>query len=367
MYDFCSADYHCRICLGLWMVSGEYVEALADVLSMLWNQLWNQYGSNYGKGTAGKPENGGSIAQTEAGDSGIIIYKNDYFVLGGEKMKYRIECMELTKSFQEKEVLKGLNLKVEQGEIIGLLGPSGAGKTTLIKILTGQLRQTSGIARLSGKDTDKLDYEIYKKMGMMLDNLGLYERLTVYDNLMLFARLYELPKNKIDDVLHHVGLWEGRKYAVSKLSKGMRGRLALARAVLHEPDILFLDEPTTGLDPSTAEEIHGLIRKEQERGATVFLTTHNMAEAEKLCQHVALLHEGAIVEYGVPEEICRRYNHQNKLRIHLHNGTDVELANDRTAGEAVRNYLEAEELETIHTSEPNLETVFMELTGRGLE
>lgn len=282
-------------------------------------------------------------------------------------MEYIIELFKLTQRFQEKEVLKGIDLKVEQGEIIGLLGPSGAGKTTMIKILTGQLHPTSGSAKLLGKDTCKLNQEIYKRIGMMLDNFGLYERLTVYDNLMLFARLYELPKERIHKVLQQVGLAEARKRVVSKLSKGMRGRLALARAVLHEPDILFLDEPTTGLDPSTAEEIHQLIRKEQERGATVFLTTHNMAEAEKLCNHVVLLHEGTIVEYGEPEEVCRRYNHQNKLLIRLHNGTNLELANDHTSADAVRNYLEAEELETIHTSEPNLETVFMELTGRGLE
>lgn len=284
-----------------------------------------------------------------------------------KEMNNIIELTNVIQRFQEKEVLKGLNLKVEQGEILGLLGPSGAGKTTLIKILTGQLHQTSGTVTLLGRDNHKLNQDIYKRIGMMLDNFGLYERLTVYDNLMMFARLYELPKEKVEEVLYHVGLSEARKRAVSKLSKGMRGRLALARAVLHEPDILFLDEPTSGLDPSTAEEIHQLIRREQERGATVFLTTHNMAEAEKLCNHVVLLHEGTIVEYGEPKEVCRRYNHQNKLLIRLYDGTTVELANNRTSAETVRGYLEAEALESVHTSEPNLETVFMELTGRGLE
>lgn len=283
------------------------------------------------------------------------------------EMEHIIELINITKRFQEKEVLKGIDLKVEQGEIIGLLGPSGAGKTTLLKILTGQLHQTSGSARLLGRDTRKLNPEIHKRMGMMLDNMGLYERLTVYDNLQLFARLYERSGDKVDDVLRRIGLWEARKQAVSKLSKGMQGRLALARAVFHEPELLFLDEPTSGLDPSTAADIHQLIRREQERGATVFLTTHNMAEAEKLCNHVVLLHEGTIVEYGEPQEVCRRYNHQNKLLIRLHNGTNLELANNRTSAETVRDYLAAEELETIHTSEPNLETVFMELTGRGFD
>ena len=217
----------------------------------------------------------------------------------------------IRQSFGVKEVLKGIDLKVYSGEIFGLLGPSGAGKTTLIKIVTGQLKPTDGEAEFLGKNTTKLSSADYKRMGMMLDNLGLYERLSCYDNMKLFAEICGVSRKRIEEVLHGVGLWESRKLAVSGLSKGMRGRLAFARAILSEPQMLFLDEPTSGLDPATAEGIHQLILEEKEKGTTIFLTTHNMFEAQKLCDHVALLHEGSIVEYGEPGEICRRYNHEN--------------------------------------------------------
>lgn len=278
-----------------------------------------------------------------------------------------IECKNIIQCFQKKEVLRDINLTAEAGEIIGLLGPSGAGKTTLIKILTGQLVQTSGSATLLDMDTRKLNQGCYRRLGMMLDDFGLYERLSVYDNLKLFARLYSLPSERIDTMLRRVELWDARRRAVSRLSKGMRGRLALARAVLHEPEVLFLDEPTAALDPVTAERIHHLIREEQERGTTIFLTTHNMTEAERLCSHVALLNEGSIVEYGEPGEICRRYDHQNKLRIRLHDGTSMELINHPSSADAVKEYIASRQLETIHTTEANLETVFIEITGRGLE
>jgi ABC-type multidrug transport system, ATPase component len=204
-------------------------------------------------------------------------------------------------------------------------------------------------------------------MGMMMDNFGLYERLSCYDNLKLFTRIYGVPEKRAGEILGRVGLYEDRKLPVMKLSKGMRSRLSLARAVMNEPRILFLDEPASGLDPATAAEIHKLVQEEQSRGATIFLTTHNMEEAHKLCDHVALLHEGVIVEYGQPGEVCCRYNHQNKLLIRLLNGEMVELSNNRTSAERVKEYLEQEMVETIHSTEPSLETVFMELTGRGLE
>lgn len=273
----------------------------------------------------------------------------------------------ITQKFGDQTVLKDINLTLEKGEIFGLLGPSGAGKTTLIKILTGQFTQTGGSAEVLGTDTRKLTSEVYTKMGMVLDNTGLYERLSCRDNLALFAQIYRLPSTKIREILKDVGLLEAEKRPVSKLSKGMRQRLVMARALMHSPEILFLDEPGSALDPSTVQEIHNLIRKAQAKGATIFLTTHNMEEAAKLCDHVALLHEGEIVEYGNPEEICRKYNHQNRIRILLKNGEEMTFQNESKAAGKIQELFASEQVESIHSTEPNLETVFLELTGRRFE
>lgn len=281
-------------------------------------------------------------------------------------MEKVIEISQVTHRFGEKEVLKGISLTVDRGEIIGLLGPSGAGKTTLIKIITGQLKPTSGKVRLADYDMADPDKAVYYKIGMMMDNFGLYERLSCYDNLRLYADIYRIGHDRIGEVLEWVGLYKDRKCPAQKLSKGMKGRLMLARAVLHHPEILFLDEPTSGLDPATTRRIHELILNMQREGTTIFLTTHNMTEAEKLCKHVALLHEGSIVEYGEPGEINRRYNHMNKLRLRLYDGTTVELPNTEEAADTVRTYLMHRQIETIHSTEPDLEAVFMELTGRSL-
>lgn len=215
-----------------------------------------------------------------------------------EKMNSRIFIKNIVKEFGGHRVLKGIGTQIEEGEIFGRLGPSGAGKTTLIKILTGQLVQTEGEAELLGTDTRRLTDREYGRIGMMLDNTGVYERLSCYDNLLLFARIYGLYGEKPREALPRIGLWEAKNRPVQKLSKGMKQRLVLARVMMNEPAILFLDEPTSGLDPANAREIHRLIQKQQEKGTTVFLTTHNMEEAEKLCGHIALLFEGSIVEYG---------------------------------------------------------------------
>lgn len=277
-----------------------------------------------------------------------------------------IYANQVRKSFGGKEILKGVDLKIEKGKVFGLLGPSGAGKTTLIQLLTGQLPADGGEARILGKEVERLTGKDKKKIGIMMDNFGLYERFSCYENLKIFADLYGVPKNQIVIKLKEVGLYDSIKTPAIKLSKGMRNRLQLARAFLQEPEILFLDEPTSGLDPANTDGVHHLILDKVQNGCTVFLTTHNMAEAEKLCDEIALLNEGNIVEQGHPKEICRKYNHQKKIYIHRHDGGDEELINNRTAAERLYQLIREEQIETIHSTEPNLESVFMELTGKRL-
>ena len=278
-----------------------------------------------------------------------------------------IKCRELYKSFGSREVLKGIDLDIRKGSIFGLLGPSGAGKTTLIKILTGQIRYDSGTVRVFEKEPDCLSGKDKKKFGIMMDDFGIYERFSCGDNLSVYADIYGVSRDRIKYVLREVGLEDAYKKPASNLSKGMKARLQLARAFIHEPEIIFLDEPTSGLDPQTMRGIHRIILDKKNAGCTVFLTTHNMEEATKLCDKVALLNEGEIVEEGKPEDLCRRYDHQKKIKIHLSDGEDMELDRSETAAEKVSKLLMTGRLETIHSTEPTLESVFLELTGRNLE
>ena len=278
---------------------------------------------------------------------------------------------DISKSFGSKKVLDSISFSVEDGEIFGLLGPSGAGKTTLIRILTGQLKFESGDAMVMCKRVSQLSGADKKSFGVMMDDFGLYERMSCYQNLRVFADIYGVDDQAIDTVLSEVDLEDAKKKPVNKLSKGMKERLRLARALLSRPKVLFLDEPTSGLDPQTANEIHEIIKKRKDAGTIIFLTTHNMAEAEKLCDHLVLLNEGKIVERGEPKELCLRYDHQKRIELVTTDGECFSMGmNKEDADETSRQiaaYLKDGKLSTIHSKEPNLETVFMELTGRKLE
>lgn len=278
-----------------------------------------------------------------------------------------IKVEQLSVRFSDNPVLDHLSFEVPEGMIFGLLGPSGAGKTTLIKVLTGQLCQNEGRAELFGKDTRSLTAAEHGKIGAMLDNCGLYERLSVYENLSFYADIYHISHRMIPDILKSVGLYEARKTAVSKLSKGMAGRLSLARALMNEAKLLFLDEPTSGLDPVTTREIHDILLEQRRKGTTIFLTSHNMFEVESICDYVILLHKGNIIERGRPVDLCRKYDHLNKLHITLTDDTELTLDNSSASAPAIKEYLEQNRIRSIHSSEPTLETVFVELTGKGLQ
>lgn len=278
-----------------------------------------------------------------------------------------IQCDKVYKSFSGKTVLSGIDFEIPDGQIFGLLGPSGAGKTTLIKILTGQLSFDSGNVSIMDKEVGRLTGTDKENIGIMMDQFGLYERLSCFDNLKIYSEIYGISKEKIIETLELVGLKDAVKKPAANLSKGMRARLCLARVFMHSPKVIFLDEPTSGLDPQTMRQIHKIILDKKRKGCTIFLTTHNMEEATDLCDTVALLNEGKIVDCGSPKEICRKYNHQKRIIMHLASGEDLDVAHGRESANEIFRLLEEGKIETIHSSEPTLETVFLELTGKKLE
>ena len=280
--------------------------------------------------------------------------------------KSMISLTEVTRSFGDKQVLRGVTLEIAKGEIFGLLGPSGAGKTTLVNILTGQL-SCGGSAEIFGVDCGRIGSDLYRRIGAVLDNCGLYERLSCADNLRLHARIHAVPFRRMDEALRKVGLDGCGSRKVKALSKGMKQRLALARAILHEPELIFMDEPTSGLDPSTALEIHSLMNELKNKGTTIFLTTHNMDEAYRVCDRIALLNEGEIVECGDPAEICRRHCSSSILKIITTDGDELEIDNAPENAGILSRLMTEGKLKAIHSSEPDLGTVFLKLTGKELD
>ena len=217
----------------------------------------------------------------------------------------------LTRDFKTVRAVDELSLEVAPGVLFGFLGPNGAGKTTVIHLLLGLLEPSAGRAEVLGFDTRTHAHEARARSGALLEHSGLYERLTAKENLEFYARIWRLPSRERDarthELLEHVGLWERRQEIVSTWSRGMKQKLAVARAMLHRPQLLFLDEPTSGLDAVSAAELRddlqSLVHRE---GTTVFLTTHNLSEAEKLCDQVAVIRQGKLVAVGHPDELRSR-------------------------------------------------------------
>ena len=214
----------------------------------------------------------------------------------------------LTRDFPATRAVDGLSIEVPRGAVFGFLGPNGSGKTTTIRMLLGLLEPTSGKASVLGFDAASQSDQIRLRSGCLLEYSGLYERLSVEDNLELFGSIWKIPKlerrARIQELLQTFGLWERRREAAGIWSRGMKQKLAVARALLHRPPLIFLDEPTAGLDPVAAstlrEDLAALTRRE---GVTVFLTTHNLPEAEKLCSRVAVIRQGKLLAEGSPAQL----------------------------------------------------------------
>lgn len=276
-----------------------------------------------------------------------------------------VEVNHVSIRFQKTQALKGVSFTMQEGEVFGFLGPSGAGKTTTIKLLTRQLKAEEGSIRIMGKDIHEIEEELFLQIGVLTDNSGIYEKLSVYDNMKIFADLKRISHAQIDETLAKTGILDAKKKKAQNLSKGMKQRLLFSRAILHKPRILFLDEPTSALDPATAEEIYKIIHELKQDGTTIFLTTHNMNEADRLCDRVAFLNKGCIVECGNPDELKLKYASDE---IVIMDDKGREYTTRKTKERLIQTISSMDgEIVRITSMEPDLKTIFLDITGRELK
>jgi ABC-2 type transport system ATP-binding protein len=226
-----------------------------------------------------------------------------------------IEVQDLTRDYNGLRAVDGISFDVEPGEIFGFLGPNGAGKTTTIKVLTGQLRPTSGMAQVMGCDVVEERQALKPQIGVVFDSQNLYERMSGRENLRFYARLYRVKKARVEEVLTQVGMIDRASDKMKTYSNGMKQRVLIARALLHEPKVLFLDEPTRGLDPNIARDIRSIVTKLADQGMTVFLTTHYMEEADQLSDRVAFIDRGRIVALNTPEHLKAEYGEDERTTL----------------------------------------------------
>lgn len=219
-------------------------------------------------------------------------------------MTYEVELRGVKKRFGSLEALKGVNLRIERGEKVGLLGPNGAGKTTLLRIILGLISPTSGEVLVKGKSVLDHGIELRRIMGYLPEETHLYDKLTVKYFLQFFSDLYDVERSKIYEVMEILGISSLKERKISTLSRGNRRRVAIARALLNDPEILLLDEPTTGLDPRTSRDIWGLISKMD--GKTIIMSTHYVGEVDRLCSRVVVMKDGEIVVCGSKEDVISR-------------------------------------------------------------
>ena len=284
-------------------------------------------------------------------------------------MKHSIVAQDLTYAYGDNLAVDHISFEVGDGEIFGYLGPNGAGKSTTVKMLTGQIRPKQGRATLLGMDIARETNKVQQFIGVAFETANLYGQMSAVENLTLFARLYGV-KADVPAPLEKVGLETRGKERVEGFSKGMKQRLMVARALVNHPRILFLDEPTEGLDPVSAEGIRDLIREARAGGTTVFLTTHDMYEADKLSDRVAFINQGKIAAIDTPHRLKQQYGKRLlKVEVDIGDGKleerEVRLDGAET-GEAIKRLFEHEKVITMHSEEATLEDIFIQITGRRL-
>lgn len=269
----------------------------------------------------------------------------------------------------DKFAVKGISFEVKEGEIFGFLGPSGAGKSTTQGILTGLLQLQKGEVEVAGYNVKKMNNSMFNKIGMSFEQSNVYSKMTARENLDFYRKLFDCETREPEELIKMVGLDGKEDIRAGEYSKGMKHRLTFARSMINNPELWFLDEPTTGLDPAIASEIKDIIKKESEKGTTIFLTTHNMHIADELCDRVAFIVDGEIKLIDSPRNLKLQYGEQFVEVEYLEDGNTVKVSlstvledDKKKLQDIISNY----QIETMHTKEATLEEIFIKVTGREL-
>ena len=265
--------------------------------------------------------------------------------------------------------VKDVSFEVDDGEIFGFLGPSGAGKSTVQNILTGLLQLQKGEATVAGYSIEDISKDMFNKIGMSFEQSNVYSKLTARENLDFYRKLFDVETREPMELLKLVGLEDKADVRAGEFSKGMKHRLTFARSMINNPTLWFLDEPTTGLDPSIAADIKDIIRSRNKDGTTIFLTTHNMFIAEELCDRVAFIIDGEIKLIDSPKNLKLEYG-DNLVEVEYVEGEEV-IKNSFSMvlpeeKEQLQEIIETKDIQTLHTKEATLEEIFIKVTGRGL-
>lgn len=278
----------------------------------------------------------------------------------------QIENITYTYPNNEQPTLRNLNFEIQKGEVFGFLGPSGAGKSTTQKVLYKILQEYSGSAFIEGKNLKDWDRSYFQKIGVGFELPNHYLKLTGKENMELFASFYQKKNSDLDSLFKMVGLLDAMNKPVDTYSKGMKVRLNFLRAIQHNPDILFFDEPTTGLDPANAHTIKQLILNLKAEGKTIFLSTHNMEVADQLCDRVSFIVDGQLATTDAPQNLKDKYG-KEAVNVELRNGAKQEfLLAELGSNEAFLAFIQQDEVKHIRTLEATLEEVFIHVTGKTL-
>jgi fluoroquinolone transport system ATP-binding protein len=283
-----------------------------------------------------------------------------------------IEVRNLFHSYSRDDVyaVEDVSFSVDRGEILGFLGPSGAGKSTTQGVLSGLLELQKGEIYIDGEErSGKPDKAFFNRIGVGFERPNVYKKLSGLDNLKFHATLYNRQTEDPMKILEMVGLADEAKKKTGAYSKGMMQRIGFARSMINNPDIWFLDEPTMGLDPTTANSIKGIIRRKQDAGTTIFLTTHNMFVADELCDRVAFIVDGKIAALDTPKNLKLKYGQLSVAVEYAESGELKSETFDMTGDSKskLQALIGEKDVKTIHSGEPSLEEIFIKLTGRGLE